>query len=114
MKKTVAFVMLVVSVLLAAHARAEPFSTASSTSQIGTGGGGGRARRLVLGPPHGGGALQGSTDTFSLGLGGTIVGGVRRQRLVDGPGPDFTSSRTRSSCAGSRRCRRTPSRARCR
>ena len=71
MKKTVGSVTLIVSVLLAAHTRAEPFLDRVVDATIGTGGGAG-APELVLGPPHGAGALQGSTDTLSLGLGGTI------------------------------------------
>src|SRR5207249_869274 len=45
---------------------------------------------FVLGPPRGGGAFHGSTDTLSLGLGGWIVLAFTDNVIVDGPGPDFT------------------------
>jgi hypothetical protein len=45
---------------------------------------------VVLGPPHGGGATQGSLDVVALGNGGSITLGLGAQRIVDGPGPDFT------------------------
>jgi hypothetical protein len=59
---------------------------------IGTGGGAGEAALpgIVLGPPHGGGAFQGSTHTFSLGLGGWIILELTGNVIVDGPGADFT------------------------
>ncbi|RMD96240.1 MAG: cell surface protein [Deltaproteobacteria bacterium] len=44
---------------------------------------------IVLGPPQGAGDLQGSTDVFSLGEGGTITLTFSGRRIVDGPGPDF-------------------------
>ncbi len=43
----------------------------------------------VLGPPEGGGACQGSTDTISLGNGGWIALEFAGNEIVDGPGPDF-------------------------
>ena len=57
---------------------------------IGPGGGRGADALpdVVLGPPVGGGELAGSTDTLSLGDGGSIV--LRfAWPVVDGPGPDF-------------------------
>src|SRR5207247_10463624 len=45
---------------------------------------------VVLGGPRGAGAFAGSTDTFSLGLGGSIVLEFTDNVVVDGPGPDFT------------------------
>src|SRR5439155_1687171 len=45
---------------------------------------------VVLGGPRGAGAFQGSMDTFSLGLGGSIVLEFTDNVVVDGPGPDFT------------------------
>src|SRR5439155_282011 len=39
---------------------------------------------------RGAGAFQGSMDTFSLGLGGSIVLEFTDNVVVDGPGPDFT------------------------
>src|SRR5207247_9735715 len=56
-------------------------------------GGGWRAADLaggVLGGRRGAGACQGSRDTFSLGLGGSIVLECTDNVVVDGPGPDFT------------------------
>jgi hypothetical protein len=44
---------------------------------------------VVLGPPRGGGAQQGSTDVVSLGLGGSIVLSFAGLGIDDGPGPDF-------------------------
>ncbi len=44
---------------------------------------------IVEGPPHGGGALQGSLDVVSLGVGGEIVLSFAPNAIVDGPGPDF-------------------------
>ena len=74
---------------LAGRAAADPFADAVVAYQIGTGGGAGQPA-LVLGPPRGGGAFQGSTDTLSLGLGGWIVLAFTDNLIVDGPGPDFT------------------------
>ena len=74
---------------LAGRAAADPFADAVVAYQIGTGGGAGQPA-LVLGPPRGGGAFQGSTDTLSLGLGGWIVLAFTDNVIVDGPGPDFT------------------------
>src|SRR5262249_6814327 len=45
---------------------------------------------VVLGPPRGGGAFTGSSDTFSLGLGGSITLAFTDNVIVDGPGPDLT------------------------
>jgi hypothetical protein len=45
---------------------------------------------VVLGPPHGAGAFQGSQHTLSLGFGGSVVLEFTDNRIVDGPGPDFT------------------------
>ncbi|MBI3783984.1 MAG: hypothetical protein HY270_11345 [Deltaproteobacteria bacterium] len=44
---------------------------------------------IVLGPPHGGGAIQGSLDTLSLGDGGSIVLRFDPPVICDGPGDDF-------------------------
>jgi hypothetical protein len=44
---------------------------------------------IVEGPPHGGGAQNGSTDVVSLGVGGTIVLSFAPNAIVDGPGIDF-------------------------
>src|SRR5262249_7702052 len=74
--------------LLAAQAHATPFVDRVVSMTIGTGGGGGSIEK-VLGPPRGGGPFQGSRDTFSLGLGGSIVLEFT-EAIVDGPGADFT------------------------
>jgi len=70
-------------------AQADPFADAVVEATIGPLGGGG-AQSAVLGPPFGAGAFQGSTDTLSLGLGGSIVVAFTDNVVVDGPGPDFT------------------------
>jgi hypothetical protein len=44
---------------------------------------------VVMGPPHGSGTHQGSTDVVSLGLGGEIVLGFAGEGIQDGPGADF-------------------------
>jgi hypothetical protein len=45
--------------------------------------------QIVLGPPLGGGGLQGSTDVVSLGVGGEIVVELGGEGIVDGPGADL-------------------------
>ena len=74
------------------RALADPFADAVVSHQIGTGGGAGESALpgIVLGPPRGSGAFQGSTDTLSLGLGGSIVLAFTDNVIVDGPGADFT------------------------
>jgi hypothetical protein len=44
--------------------------------------------QVVLGPPKGAGAVNGSLDVVTLGNGGTITVGFA-SAMVDGPGPDF-------------------------
>jgi hypothetical protein len=44
---------------------------------------------VVLGPPRGAGAGQGTLDVVSLGSGGEIVLGFGPRAIVDGPGPDL-------------------------
>jgi hypothetical protein len=44
---------------------------------------------IVLGPPDGAGATQGSLDVVSLGIGGELVVSFEPNAIVDGPGPDF-------------------------
>ena len=82
---------LVAAALLGGAAHATPFAAQVVAYQIGAGGGAGvdRMPGVVLGPPRGGGAFRGSTDTLSLGLGGWIVLGFD-EPITDGPGPDFT------------------------
>lgn len=48
-----------------------------------------RMPSIVLGPPQGGGELQGSTDVVTLGVGGEIVLGFSGSGIEDGPGADF-------------------------
>jgi hypothetical protein len=78
--------------LLGTRAVADPFADQVVGYQIGTDGGAGLDEMpgIVLGPPRGGGAFQGSTDTLSLGLGGWIIVGFTSGSIVDGPGADFT------------------------
>jgi hypothetical protein len=45
--------------------------------------------RIVLGPPHGGGLLKGSTHVVSLGNDGSIVVTFRDNVVVDEPGDDL-------------------------
>ena len=72
-------------------AGAEPFADRVVAHVVGTGGGAGESLLpgVVLGPPHGGGAFQGGTDTFSLGLGGSITLAFDDNVIVDRPGPDL-------------------------
>jgi len=74
------------------YAHAQAFADGVVVYQIGTGGGAGLDKMpgIVLGPPHGGGAFRGSTDTLSLGLGGWIIVEFTEGWIVDGPGVDFT------------------------
>ena len=44
---------------------------------------------VVLGPPRGGGAANGSLDVVTLGNGGSITLGFAPSAIVDGPGADF-------------------------
>jgi hypothetical protein len=70
---------------------AEPFADRVVGHMAGTGGGAGEASLpgIVLGGPRGAGAFQGSTHTFSLGLGGTITLAFDDNVVVDGSGPDL-------------------------
>ena len=79
-------------VLLCGRAGADPFADRVVAYQIGTGGGAGQDEMpgVVLGPPRGGGAFQGSIDTLSLGLGGWIILAFTSGSIEDGPGVDFT------------------------
>ena len=64
--KTASLVVLL-ALALPAPGRADPFLDQVVGVTIGTGGGAGDPAK-VLGPPRGGGAFQGSSDTLSLGL----------------------------------------------
>src|SRR5262249_7712430 len=68
-----------------------PFAASLRSISIGAGGGFGRDRLpgVVLGPPYGGGRTTGSTDTLSLGTGGSIELGFGNLVVYDGPGPDL-------------------------
>ncbi|MEI9951557.1 MAG: hypothetical protein WDO74_21910 [Pseudomonadota bacterium] len=44
---------------------------------------------VVLGPPKGAGAINGSLDVVTLGNGGSITLGFAPSSIVDQPGPDF-------------------------
>jgi len=44
---------------------------------------------IVMGPPKGGGAFEGSLDVVKLGKGGSITVAFGNQTIVDLPGPDF-------------------------
>ncbi len=69
----------------------DPFADAVVDVSIGTDGGFGVSflPDIVLGPPQGGGLLQGSLDVFSLGLGGRLELEFVDNVIVDGPGVDL-------------------------
>ena len=85
-------VLIAIMELIAARVYAQAFADRVVNYQIGTGGGAGSDQMpgVVLGPPRGGGAFRGSTDTRSLGLGGWIVLEFSDGVIMDGPGVDFT------------------------
>lgn len=72
--------------------RDAPYADAVVSYKIGAGGGINEDKLpgIVLGPPKGGGASQGSFDTFSLGRGGEIVLEFVDFIIFDGDGLDFT------------------------
>lgn len=71
--------------------RADRFVTEVVSFEPGPCAGFGAAKmpEIVYGPPIGGGALKGSLDVVSLGVGGEIVLSFAPNAIVDGPGPDF-------------------------
>lgn len=71
--------------------RADRFATkvVSFTPGACAGFGANRMPDIVLGPPSGASAGQGSTDVVSLGTGGEIVLSFEPNALVDGPGVDL-------------------------
>jgi hypothetical protein len=75
----------------AAGVHADSFADRVVSYTIGAGGGKNVALLpgVVLGGPRGGGAFQGSQDTLSLGLGGSIVLEFTDNVVADGPGPDL-------------------------
>jgi hypothetical protein len=70
----------------------DPFvdSVASFTPGTNAGFGAEQLPGIVLGPPRGAGAVQGSFDVVSLGNDGVIVVGFDQPVICDGPGVDFT------------------------
>ena len=79
-------------VCAAAPAFGGPFAdfVASFTPGTGAGFGADQLPGIVLGPPHGGGEVQGSLDVLSLGNDGVIVLGLDSPVICDGPGADLT------------------------
>jgi len=77
--------------LLAVRVQADPFADRVVAYSVGPGGGKNESLLpgIVLGGPRGGGAFQGSQDTFSLGLGGSITLEFTDNVVADGPGPDL-------------------------
>jgi hypothetical protein len=49
----------------------------------------GQLPEVVLGPPKGAGAVNGSLDVVTLGNGGSLTLGFAPSSIIDGPGPDF-------------------------
>jgi len=88
-RRRVALGAALLALVAVGAARADPFADAVVSVTIGEGGGAGAAAD-VLGAPRGAGAFQGSSDTLSLGLGGSIVVAFEDNVVVDGPGPDLT------------------------
>jgi hypothetical protein len=76
----------------AGRASAGPFADFVVSFTAGTNAGFGQSALpgVVLGPPHGGGEVQGSLDVVSLGNNGVIVLGFNPPVICDGPGPDLT------------------------
>jgi hypothetical protein len=87
------WLVLALPLFLAQPTRAQdPFADAvvSFTPGPGAGFGADKLPGIVLGPPRGGGELQGSLDVVSLGNGGVIVLQFYLPVICDGPGPDLT------------------------
>lgn len=91
-----AFQVLMLGAWLPVHSQAgeespDPFISrvVSFTPGSGAGFGSDRLPDVILGPPRGGGATQGSLDVVSLGDGGEIVVELEAG-ICDRPGPDFT------------------------
>jgi hypothetical protein len=83
---------IVVLLAVPGTASGEPFADSVVSYTRGAGGGGGEAGLpgIVLGPPRGGGAFQGSVDVLSIGLDGELILGFTDNAIVNQPGPDFT------------------------
>ena len=73
------------------HACSSRFATSVESFTAGPGPTFGQADlpQVVLGPPKGAGAVNGSLDVVTLGNGGSITLGFSPSSIVDGPGPDF-------------------------
>lgn len=73
------------------HACASRFATTVSSFTAGPGPTFGQddLPDVVLGPPKGAGAINGSLDVVTLGNGGSITLGFEPSWIVDGPGPDL-------------------------
>ena len=73
------------------HACSSRFATTVESFEAGPGQDAGQADlpEIVLGPPKGAGAVNGSFDVASLGNGGSITLGFAPTSIVDGAGPDF-------------------------
>jgi hypothetical protein len=73
------------------EAPCDPFADrlVSFSPGAGAGFGGERLPQVVLGPPAGGGAMDGGTDVVSLGVAGSIVLALDDAGIPDGPGPDL-------------------------
>ncbi|GIW44583.1 MAG: hypothetical protein KatS3mg077_1865 [Candidatus Binatia bacterium] len=85
-------IVAIVWILLSARtAWGGPFADAVAAFRPGSGAGYGMERvpGVVLGPPQGGGLLQGSLDVLSLGQGGEIVLQFDPPLACNGPGPDL-------------------------
>lgn len=79
-----------------------PFASELLEQTRGAGDGYGRDRLpdIILGPPKGVGPNQGSLDTLSLGVGGSVTLGFVGLYLYDGPGDDFIVFENAFSIAG--------------
>ena len=77
--------------LLAIAGGGDPWADAVHSFQPGPSSGFGQNSMpaVVLGPPEGAGAVEGSTDTLSLGHGGVITLVFRDNVVFDGPGDDL-------------------------
>jgi hypothetical protein len=88
-----AFAAMALALLVfASPVGADPCADAVTSYTAGTNGGFNQdlLPDVVLGPPFGLGESAGSLDVVSLGDGGNITVAFTDNRIVDGPGPDFT------------------------
>ncbi len=89
--RPVCFAAVAVVAFATRTAFAGPFADAVVAFRPGAGAGFGQERlpQVVLGPPRGGGLLEGSLDVVSLGHGGEIVLRFDPPIACNGPGPDI-------------------------